>query len=190
LIKISLYGRGGQGAVTAANLLVDAFYREGKNSQALPVFGVERRGAPVTAFVRIDERPIRLGCLVYEPDCIVVLDATLPRYVDVEKGLKEKGVAILNDVKSPSDVKTRTKLSKIATVDATSIAIEVFGRTSLPITNTAMLGAFSAATSWVSLESILDVLNERFRGEILIKNIEAVKKGYNLTRVKYFRGKR
>lgn len=186
MLEIRLHGRGGQGTVTAANLLVDAFYREGKNAQALPIFGSERRGAPVTAFIRIDERPIRLGCLVYEPDCIVVLDAMLPRYVDVEKGLKKNGVAILNDVKPPSEMKTRIKLSKIATVDATGIAIELFGMTSLPITNTIMLGAFSAATSWLAPESIIGALNERFRGKILEKNIDAVKRGYNLTRIKKF----
>lgn len=184
LIGIRLHGRGGQGAVTAATILARAALSEGQWSQVIPGYGVERRGAPVKAFVRIDDKPIRLTSELMKPDCIVVLDQRLPRVIDVEEGLKKGGIMLLNDKRSPEEIRTRVKLSKVATVDATGVAVEIFGRTAIPITNTAMLGAFSAATHWVKLDSLLAFINERFSGGICEKNIKAAKTGYKRTKAK------
>ena len=186
-IEIRIHGRGGQGAVIGAEILADALFREGKYSQKIPVYGAERRGAPVVAFVRFDEKPITLTCGVYNPDCIVVLDPKLQKTVNVAAGLKEGGVAILNETKDPEDVDLGVNLSKIATVDATSIAVDVIGPQAIPITNTVMLGALSKATGWIKLESLFDPIRERFPGEIGEKNIKAAEMGYEKVRVKEFR---
>ena len=175
-IEIRIHGRGGQGAVIGAEILADALFREGKYSQKIPVYGAERRGAPVVAFVRFDEKPITLTCGVYNPDCIVVLDPKLQKTVNVAAGLKEGGVAILNETKDPEDIDLGVNLSKIATVDATSIAVDVIGPQAIPITNTVMLGALSKATGWIKLESLFDPIRERFPGEIGEKNIKAAAK--------------
>ena len=131
--EIRIHGRGGQGAVSAAELLARAAFKDGKYSQAFPYFGVERRGAPVQAFCRIDDRFIRMRQNVYEPDCVIVLDSTLLDVVDVEQGLKENGLVVLNTRK-------RVDRKNVKTIDATSIALETLGR---PIVNTVMLGAFA-----------------------------------------------
>lgn len=150
----------------------------------IPGYGVERRGAPVKAFVRIDDKPIRLTSELMKPDCVVVLSQKLPRVVDVEEGLKKGGIVLLNDRKSAEEIRTKVKLLKIATVDATGAAVELFGRTAIPITNTVMLGAFSAATDWVKLDSLLAFIEERFSGQMCEKNIKAAKMGYERTKVK------
>lgn len=187
LIEIRLQGRGGQGTVTAAAILAGAFFSEGKWAQMIPHFGDERRGAPVKAHIRIDDKPIRLTSEITEPDCIVVLDSKLPAVVNVEEGLKEGGIAVFNDRRSPEEIVTKVKLSKVATVDATGIAVEIFGQTAIPITNTAMLGAICAATGWVKLDSLLTPIKEIFSGEIRDKNIKAVKMGYERVKVKCWR---
>ncbi len=150
MIEIRFHGRGGQGAVTAVKILASAIYLEGKYTQAIPMYGTERRGAPVVAFCRIDDTRIRERDLVHEPDIVVVLDPLLSRSVDVTEGLKQGGLVLIN---YPGTYK-ETGLAgnfKIATVDATKIALDVIGR---PITNTAILGAFAKATGLVKLESL------------------------------------
>lgn len=184
LIEIRFHGRGGQGIVTAATILAEAIFLEGRWTQMIPHFGDERRGAPVSCFVRLNDKPIRLTSELMKPDCIVVADPMLPKVVDVEAGLKEGGVALFNDERPPEAIATNVKLSKIATVDATSVAVEIFGRTAIPITSTAMLGAFSVATGWVKLDSLLAAIRERFSGEIGQKNIRAARLGYERARVK------
>jgi len=174
VIEIRFHGRGGQGAVTSAELLAHAAIREGKFAIALPSFGPERRGAPVLAFARIDERPVRLRSGVYNPDIVVVLDPRLTEVVDVTKGLKKGGLLVINSPEKPE-----FKDVKVAWVDATKIAKENIG---LPITNTTMLGALIKAAPLVSLESLIEPLKERF-GEVAEKNISALKRAYNETRV-------
>ena len=186
LIEIRFHGRGGQGAVTAAEILADAIFREGKYTQKIPLYGSERRGAPVTAFVRIDEKPITITSGVYSPDCIFVLDPRLPKITNVAAGLKVGGIAIMNSTRAPGEVDLGVKLSKVATVDATGVAIEVFGPTAIPITNTAMLGALSAATGWVKLDSLFDPIAERFPGQMTGRNVNAAKLGYERVKVKTF----
>jgi pyruvate ferredoxin oxidoreductase gamma subunit len=173
VIEIIFHGRGGQGAVTSAEMLALAAISEGKYAQAFPSFGPERRGAPVVAFARIDTEPIRLRTKVYHPDVAVVLDPGLLSIINPTKGLKEGGVVIINSHKSISDLKKEFGYTaRLAVVDATSIAREVLG---LPITNTTMLGALLATTHVVAEEHMIEPLKHRF-GRIAEKNINAMKK--------------
>lgn len=168
MIEIRIHGMGGQGAVTAAEVIAVAAFHDGRYSQAFPFFGVERRGAPVTAFARIDDKFIRLRAQVTEPDVIVVLEPSMSESL-VFSGLKENGTAIINNTKKPS------AKQKTFTVDATKIALETIGK---PIVNTAILGAFAAATGLVTLESLKKALSERFSGKLLEANISAVERTY------------
>ncbi len=180
MIEIRFHGRGGQGAVTAANILASAAFKAGKYVQAFPFFGVERRGAPVTAFTRIDDKPIRIKTQIYEPDIVVVLDPSLLDTVDVTAGLKDGGIVIINTEKSKEEVleKLKKKPAKLALVDATSIALDVLG---LPITNTAILGAVAKATGIVELDYIKEAIKETFSGDLGEKNAKAAEEAFNKT---------
>ena len=158
MIEIRFHGRGGQGAVTAATILAIAAFKEGKDVQAFPYFGVERRGAPVTAFTKIDDKPIRVRSQIYEPDYVVVLDQSLLRSIDVSQGIKEDGIILVNIEKTPEEIRREIKGSvKLATVDATRIALShKLGTKAAPIVNTAILGAFAKVTGLVKIESITD----------------------------------
>ncbi len=159
MYEVRFHGRGGQGAVTAANILAIAAFKEGKDVQAFPIFGVERRGAPVAAFMRMDEKPIDIKTQIYEPDAIVVLDPTLLEVVDVAKGLKPGGIIILNTTKEPNEFTFGD--AKCFTVDATSIAVaNRLGTTTNPIVNTAVLGAFSKAVGNVGMDAIREAIIE------------------------------
>ena len=173
--EFRIHGRGGQGAVTTAELLALAAILEGKYAQAFPSFGPERRGAPVVAFARISDQPIRIRSKVYEPDVVVVLDPSLLQLVAVEDGLKEDGIVVANASASNGDFSERLKSSqRYCTVDANAIAMETLGR---PITNTTMIGALVKATSVVSLESFEEPLKERF-GRLAERNLNAMKRAY------------
>jgi 2-oxoacid:acceptor oxidoreductase gamma subunit (pyruvate/2-ketoisovalerate family) len=172
LKEIRIHGRGGQGAVTAAQLLAHAAHLEGRHVQAFPYFGAERRGAPVKAFVRISDVPILLHSQVYNPDYVVVLDPRLHEMVDVAEGLKKDGVIVLNTTKKPDEIKLGSW--RIAAVDATGIALElgllVAGQ---PVVNAPMVGAFARATEEVRLESVLEAIKEIWRGSVGEKNAKA-----------------
>jgi pyruvate ferredoxin oxidoreductase gamma subunit len=170
MIEIRFHGRGGQGAVTAARLLAEAAFLEGKYSQAFPSFGAERRGAPVLAFTRIDDKPIRIRTQVYEPNHVVVLDPTLIEVVNVASGLKRGGTIVINS-KEPH----KFHGVKVASIDATSIAIENLG---VPITNTVLLGALVKVTKIVSLDSIIKAVQNTFKGKLAEKNVTAIKLAY------------
>jgi pyruvate ferredoxin oxidoreductase gamma subunit len=171
MIEIRFHGRGGQGAVTAAEILAKAAFEDGKYVQAFPFFGVERRGAPVMAFTRIDDKPIRRRYQVYNPDYVVVLDDGLLDVVDVFSGLKSDGMVILNTNKeAPSHEGSETHV-----IDATGIALDKLG---LPIVNTVMLGAFAGATGQVTLDSIIKIIKETFPGKIGDKNSDAAQTAY------------
>jgi pyruvate ferredoxin oxidoreductase gamma subunit/2-oxoisovalerate ferredoxin oxidoreductase gamma subunit len=153
MYEVRFHGRGGQGAVTAANILAAAAFKEGKDVQAFPMFGVERRGAPVAAFMRMDDRPIDIKTQIYEPDAVVVLDPTLTEVVNVTEGLKKGGIVVINSTKGPSEFKFGEV--KVSTVDATKIAVEnKLGTETNPIVNTAILGAYSKAVGNVGMEAI------------------------------------
>ncbi len=160
MIQIRFHGRGGQGSVVASQILVEAAFMEGKYVQAFPYFGVERRGAPVTAFAKIDEKPIRDRSEIYTPDYVIVLDPSLVTVVNVVEGLKENGMVLVNTEKKPEELNLGST-KNIATVDATEIAINHgLGSRTAPIVNSAILGAFSKASGLVSLESLTEsILN-------------------------------
>ena len=178
MIEIRFHGRGGQGAVTSAELLALAAIGEGKYAQAFPSFGPERRGAPVVAFCRIDEERIRIRANISEPDIVVVLDASLLKIVNVAAGLKGKGVVVTTSTDSPEKVKEILGIkNRIAVVDAVKIAREILG---LPITNTTLLGSLVKASGVVKRESFIPPLKERF-GRIAEKNISAFERAYQDT---------
>jgi pyruvate ferredoxin oxidoreductase gamma subunit len=176
LKEIRIHGRGGQGSVTAAELIAVAAFEDGKWSQAFPYFGTERRGAPVTAFARISDKKIRVRSQVYEPDYVIVQDPSLLPGVDVASGMKKDGLIIVNTEKGPETLKLDTQ-AKVKTIDATTLAISIIGK---PIVNTALLGAFAGATGQIRIESVNKAIKDRFPGKIGEKNVEAVKKAYEL----------
>lgn len=182
LVEIRWHGRGGQGAVTSAELLARAAINEGKYAQAFPKFGPERRGAPVQAFDRINSnKPIRVRADVDEPDVVIVLDPTLLRIIDVTSGLKDSGILIVNTSRTMAEVEadfgTRWKL---AAVDALKIAREELG---VPIVNTTMLGALLRAIAVVKTESLVVPLKQRFN-RLADRNINAMKRAFEETVVK------
>ncbi len=178
MIEIRFHGRGGQGAVTSAELLALAAIGEGKYAQAFPSFGPERRGAPVVAFCRIDNERIRIRANVSEPDIVVVLDSSLLKIVNVAAGLKLQGILITTSPDSPEKVKEVLKIkNRIAVVDAIKIAREILG---VPITNTTLLGSLVRASGLVKRESFISPLKERF-GRIAEKNISAFERAYQET---------
>lgn len=174
LKEIRIHGRGGQGSVTAAEIIAVAGFEDKKYSQAFPAFGVERRGAPVMAFVRIADQPIRVRSQIYNPDYVLVQDVTLLDVVDVAAGLKPDGKIIINTDRPKEKLKLKTE-AQVVTIDATKIAMEILGR---PIVNTIMLGAFCGATGQVSLASMNAAVSERFKGELGRKNLAAIKEAY------------
>jgi pyruvate ferredoxin oxidoreductase gamma subunit len=176
LRELRIHGRGGQGSVTAAELIAFAAFEGGVYAQAFPAFGVERRGAPVQAFVRFSDAKIRLRSQVYEPDYIIVQDPTLIGDVDVFMGMKSGGIAIINTEKPDFDSNVPEGV-KVYAIDATTIALEELG---VPITNTTLMGAFAAATGEIKLESLEHALRNRFSGSMADKNVKAAARAYNL----------
>ncbi len=171
------HGRGGQGAWTASEILARAAVHEGKYIQSFPEFGPERMGAPVKAYTRISDEPIRLHCAVYNPQVAAVMDPTLLATVPVIEGLDETGILIVNTPKEPKAIKEELKMTggSVWTVPATDIAIRILGR---EITNTAMLGVVARATGIVKMESIEKAVKERFPEPLAEKNIGVIKEAY------------
>ena len=153
--ELRIHGRGGQGAVIASKVLAAALFRDGQSVQSFPAFGVERRGAPVTAFLRFAKRPIRLRCEITAPDDLIVLDPTLVEAVNVTTGLKDGGLVLINSPRPPQSYADLASRYRVATVDANTIARDnKLGSRTQPIVNTAILGAFAAATGLVLLDSV------------------------------------
>jgi pyruvate ferredoxin oxidoreductase gamma subunit len=177
LKEIRIHGRGGQGSVTAAELVANAAFTEDKWVQAFPYFGAERRGAPVKAFARISDEPILVHSQVYTPDYVIVLDHAIYKVVDVTEGLKKDGIIIVNTTKKPSEV--GLKGWRIATVDATGIALELnLLLAGSPVVNTSIVGAFARATNEVGLASVLKAIRETWAGSAGEKNARAAELAY------------
>jgi len=179
MVEFRWHGRGGQGAWTASELLARTALDEGKFIQSFPEFGPERMGAPVTAFTRISNAPIRLHCAVYEPDIVVVLDNTLLKSVPVTAGLNsDEGHLIINSNAAPAVLQQRLHVvkGKVWTVPATDIALKILGA---PMTNTALLGAVAKVTGIVTLEGIEKTLKVKFRPDLAEKNFIVVKNAYD-----------
>ena len=151
MVEIRLHGRGGQGTVTAANLLAHALVEEGRHVVAIPSFGFERRGAPVAAFLRFDDAPIRRMTNIYEPDCIVCIDPTVARAVNVFDGIRDNATLVQATRKPLGELRLPERVARVGLCDAVGIALEIFRR---PITNTIMLGAFARTTGLVRLASL------------------------------------
>jgi 2-oxoacid:acceptor oxidoreductase gamma subunit (pyruvate/2-ketoisovalerate family) len=180
--EIRIHGRGGQGAVIASKILASALFHEGRSVQSFPAFGVERRGAPVTAFLRVSDGPILLRCEITEPDDLIVLDPTLVGAIDVTTGLKPGGSILINSERGPDDYPALSKQFRVATVDASAVARgHGLGSRTQPIVNTAILGAFATFLGLVTLESVCGAIQEDVpRAEA---NIAAAREASGLLRV-------
>jgi len=176
LKEIRLHGRGGLGCVKAAEVLVYAAVKGGKFGNSIPFFGFERQGAPVTAFLKISDKPIRAKNRVINPDIVVVLDPTIMNAVNVYEGIKGNGTLILNTRQDVKDLNIPESVSTVAVVDATAISLEVLGKS---ITNTVMLGAFCKVTGLADLELVAEKVEELW-GK---KNVEALKKGFEAVQI-------
>ena len=175
MLEVRFHGRGGQGAVTSAEIVAQAAIKQGMRAQAFPSFGPERRGAPVQAFLRVSDKPIRLRSKVYKPDNILILDPTLIASANPSAGLKKGGYVIINSNKSAEELKKAFPGQNIIAVDASKIAKEELG---VPITNTTMLGALVRATRVVELSALEEPVRNRF-GVNGQKNINAYTRAYN-----------
>lgn len=181
MYEYRVHGRGGQGAVMGCKLAGLAASLQGMYALSLPQYGFERRGAPVTVFLRFDDKIITNSSRVEYPDGIIVLDPKLLQLKHlITPGLKEGGIAVLNTRKPPGEIDLGVPLSSVATVDATGIALETIGR---PITNTAILGAFCAATGVLELDYVIQALTRFIPKANLDKNLEAVRMAYDNTNI-------
>ncbi len=181
MIEIRIHGRGGQGVVTAAEMLSIAAFAEGKHSQAIPSFGSERMGAPVVAYVRIDDEPIELCEPVMSPDLLIIQDPTLFHAVDVFSGLGADGFMLINTSRDVEDLRIgeavqRLPKGNVATVAATELAMRHLGRTT---PNTALLGALAALTDVIRFSSVVKAINDKFSGEVAERNICAAEAAHD-----------
>jgi pyruvate ferredoxin oxidoreductase gamma subunit len=159
MFQVRIHGRGGQGVVTAAELLSVAAFLEGRHAQAFPSFGSERTGAPVVSFCRIDDRPIRVREPILAPDALIIQDPTLLHQVDVFGGLREGGHVLVNSARTTAELGLADLRAHVITVPASELAREHLGR---PLPNAALLGAFAAITEIVALDSVAAAIRERF----------------------------
>jgi pyruvate ferredoxin oxidoreductase gamma subunit len=172
MIEIRIHGRGGQGNVAAAELLSIAAFKDGKFSQAFPSFGAERVGAPVMAFVRIDDKKIRTREDVQNPDYLIVQDSNLIGSVPVLDGLKPDGLILVNSEKKPEELQLKTT-AKVETIPATEIALEIIGR---PIPNAIMIGAFCTITGLISIDAVQEAIMGKFPGRVGENNVAALER--------------
>ncbi|MGB9727137.1 MAG: 2-oxoacid:acceptor oxidoreductase family protein [Nitrososphaeria archaeon] len=178
LYEIRIHGRGGQGVVACGELIALAANFENKFCRAFPLYGAQRRGAPLTSFVSIGDEKYSTRSQIVSPHCVIVLDAFLPKSVDVLNNLKEDGLVVYNTFMNFDEAYSflgEPKIGCLAVVDATKIAIENIGK---PIPNTVMAAAFSRASGLIGLEAILEGIRRRFTGSLLEKNVLAAKIGY------------
>ncbi len=181
MFAVRIHGRGGQGAVTAAEMLSVAAFGEGRHAQAFPTFGSERTGAPVVSFCRIDDRPIRLREPISQPDALIVQDPTLLHQVDLFAGLQPDGYLLVNTSRTLAELGIAElagtlDVRRVATVPATELAREHLGR---PLPNAALLGGFAALTGQVSLRAVSDAIRDRFAGAVGEGNVKATEAAYD-----------
>jgi 2-oxoacid:acceptor oxidoreductase gamma subunit (pyruvate/2-ketoisovalerate family) len=182
--EIRIHGRGGHGVVLGSEIFVSALIKEGKFAACFPFFGVERRGAPVFGFIRFDQMPIRQKDQVYNPDCVVVMDSTLFKAVNIYQGLKENATLVVNESRSIEELIIPANVQRVGLVDATRISLATIKKF---IPNTVMLGALCRTTGWVNLGSLVKSVNESFERRISPKNVEMLKIAYEETKI-YERG--
>jgi pyruvate ferredoxin oxidoreductase gamma subunit len=175
MFQVRIHGRGGQGVVTATELLSVAAFREGRHAQAFPSFGSERTGAPVVAFCRIDDRPIRLREPILAPDALIIQDPTLLHQVDVFGGLAKDGYILINTSRSfeelgLGDFIAGFRRERLCTVPATELALKHVGRA---VPNAALLAGFAAVSGRISLESVIAAIREKFPKKVAEGNVAA-----------------
>ncbi len=179
MLEIRIHSRGGQGGVVAGKLLAIALFKEGRHVQAFPTFGVERRAAPVRAFVRFDDKPIRIRTQIYTPDHIVILDPSLIIMEKVTEGLKEGGTILINTEKKPEDFDFDGNFN-VVTVNASAIAVKNgLGSVTQPIVNTSILGAIAKILKIVKIESVIAAIEEEVPGKAAA-NANAAKEAYEV----------
>jgi pyruvate ferredoxin oxidoreductase gamma subunit len=184
MLQIRIHGRGGQGVVTAAEMLSIAAFGQGRHAQAFPSFGSERTGAPVVAFCRIADQTIRLREPILAPDVLIVQDPTLLHQVDVFQGLQPDGYVLINskrgfDELGLSDIAQHFRHERLTTVPATEIAIKHLGR---PLPNAVLLGGFAALSGLVSLEAVAHAIREKFSGKLADGNIAAATEAFEFVK--------
>lgn len=182
MLQVRIHGRGGQGVVTAAEMLSIAAFEDGEHAQAFPTFGSERTGAPVTAFCRIDDKEIRVREPISEPDALIIQDPTLLHQVKVFGGLSEGGYVLINTSRSLGDLGLGEFAEgfapgRLVTLAASEIANRQLGR---PMPNTALLGGFAAMTGAVTLRAVVRAIAQKFSGEIVDRNMLAADVAYEL----------
>jgi pyruvate ferredoxin oxidoreductase gamma subunit len=175
MLQIRIHGRGGQGVVTAAEMLSVAAFGQGSHAQAFPSFGSERTGAPVVAFCRIDDREIRLREPILEPDVLIVQDPTLLNQVDVFQGLRPQGYVLINSKRSfdelgVGEIAGRFRRDRLITVPATEIALKYLGR---PMPNAVLLGGFAAVSGLITLQAVEHAIRDKFGGKVADGNVAA-----------------
>ncbi len=180
MLQIRIHGRGGQGVVTATELLSVAAFEQGRHALAFPSFGSERTGAPVVAFCRIADQEIRLREPILAPDVLIVQDPTLLHQVDVFQGLKPDGYVLINSKRSfdelgLADVSSRFRHERLTTVPATEIAIKHLGR---PLPNAVLLGGFAALSGLITLDAVAHAIRDKFKGKVAEGNVAAAAEAY------------
>jgi len=181
MFQVRIHGRGGQGVVTAAELLSVAAFLDGAHAQAFPSFGSERTGAPVVAFCRIDEREIRLREPVMQPDALIIQDPTLLHQVDLFSGLSDDGYILINSTRGfdelgIGELARRFPAHHLRTVPATELALKHVGR---PLPNAALLGGFAAITGRLAIESVAQAIRDKFPGKVGEANAKAAQAAYD-----------
>jgi len=184
MFQVRIHGRGGQGVVTAAEMLSIAAFEEGKHAQAFPSFGSERTGAPVVSYVRIAEREIRLREPISEPDALIIQDPTLLHQVEVFAGLKRDGYLLINTRRTfeelgVGDFVKGWRPERLCTVAATELAMKHLGR---PLPNVPLLGGFAAMSRQVRLESVMGAIRQRFSGKVAAGNVAAATEAYEIVK--------
>jgi pyruvate ferredoxin oxidoreductase gamma subunit len=184
MFQVRIHGRGGQGVVTAAEMLSIAAFEEGRHAQAFPSFGSERTGAPVVAFCRIADKEIRLREPIMEPDALIIQDSTLLHQVDCFAGLGKDGYILINTNKSfaalgLADFVASHRAERLCTVSATEIALKHVGR---PVPNVPLLGGFAAISGLIRLESVIKAIRDKFSGKVAEGNIAAATEAYEIVR--------
>jgi pyruvate ferredoxin oxidoreductase gamma subunit len=182
MLQIRIHGRGGQGVVTAAEMLSIAAFEQGHHAQAFPSFGSERTGAPVVAFARISDKPIRTHEPISAPDVLIIQDAHLLHQVDVFQGLKNDGFVLINsthtaDELGVAEIVARLKPGRVVTLPATEIALKHLGR---PLPNAVLLGGFAALTGMITLDAVIHAIHDKFKGAVADKNAAAATEAYGL----------
>ena len=181
MLQIRIHGRGGQGVVTAAEMLSSAAFEQGRHAQAFPSFGSERTGAPVVAFCRIDDQEIRLREPIMAPDVLIVQDPTLLHQVDVFQGLKPDGYVLINTRRSfdelgLGEISARFRHERLVTVPATDIALRLLGR---PLPNAVLLGGFAALSGLITLEAVEHAIRHKFSGKVAEANVAGANEAYH-----------